>query len=184
MPFDQLHRREFITLLGGAAAAWPLAARAQQDQRLRRIGWLAGGLATNDPESRARTEAFVKALRELGWAEGHNMRIDYRWSAGDAANTRKYATELIALAPDVVLANASGAVHALQQASRTVPIVFVQVPDPVGAGLVDSLAQPGGNATGFTTFVWDWCEMAGTAQGDRARREAGGRTSGPHQSGW
>src|SRR5262245_42802517 len=157
-----MKRRDVITLLGGAAA-WPIAASAQQEQRLRRIGWLAGGLAANDPESRARIEAFVKALRELGWTEGHNVRIDYRWSAGDAANTRKYATELIALAPDVVLANASGSVHALQEASRTVPIVFVQVPDPVGAGFVESLARPGGNATGFTTFEYGigakWLEL-------------------------
>src|SRR5215510_13978434 len=155
-------RREFITLLGGAAT-WPLAARAQQDQHLRRIGWLAGGLAANDPESRARTEAFVKALRELGWTEGHNIRIEYRWGAANVDNTRKQAAELIALAPDVVLASASQSVHALQQASRTVPIVFLQVPDPVGAGFVDSLARPGGNATGFTTFEYGigakWLEL-------------------------
>jgi putative tryptophan/tyrosine transport system substrate-binding protein len=155
-------RRAFISLLGGAAA-WPLAATAQQDQRLRRIGWLAGGLAANDPESRARNEAFVKALRELGWTEGHNMRIEYRWGAANLDNTRKHAAELIALAPDVVLANASQSVHALQEASRTVPIVFVQVPDPVGAGFVDSLARPGGNATGFTTFEYGigakWLEL-------------------------
>jgi putative tryptophan/tyrosine transport system substrate-binding protein len=146
-----------------APKRWPIAARAQQDQRLRRIGWLAGGLAENDPESRARTEAFVKALRELGWTEGHNMRIEYRWGAANVDNNRKQAAELIALAPDVVLATASGSVHALQQASRTVPIVFVQVPDPVGAGFVDSLARPGGNATGFTTFEYGigakWLEL-------------------------
>jgi putative ABC transport system substrate-binding protein len=126
-------RRKFLATLVGGAVAWPLAARAQQDQRLRRIGWLAGGLAANDPESRARTEAFVKALRELGWTEGHNTRIDYRWGAANVDNNRKQASELIALAPDVVLATASQSVHALQQASRTVPIVFVQVPDPIRA---------------------------------------------------
>jgi ABC-type uncharacterized transport system substrate-binding protein len=155
-------RREFITLLG-AAFGWPLAADAQQDERLRRIGWLAGGLAANDPESRARSEAFVQALRELGWTEGHNMRIEYRWGAANVEANRQQATELVALAPDVVLATASQSVHALQQASRTVPIVFVQVPDPVGAGFVDSLARPGGNATGFTTFEYGigakWLEL-------------------------
>src|SRR5262249_47977882 len=106
-------RRKFLGTLGGAAA-WPLAARAQQAERMRRIGWLAGGLAANDPERRARAEAFVKALRELGWSEGHNMRIEYRWGAANVDNNRKQAAELIALAPDVVLASASGSVHALQ----------------------------------------------------------------------
>jgi ABC-type uncharacterized transport system substrate-binding protein len=157
-----VRRREFITLLGGAAA-WPLAAHAQQDERLRRIGWLVGGLAENDPESRARNEAFVKALRELGWTEGHNMQIVYRWGAANVENNRKQAAELIALAPDVVLATTSQSVHALQQLSRTVPIVFLQVPDPVGAGFVDSLARPGSNATGFTTFEYGigakWLEL-------------------------
>jgi putative ABC transport system substrate-binding protein len=156
-------RRELLVALGGAAVAWPLAARAQQDHGLRRIGWLAGGLAENDPESRARVEAFVKALRELGWTEGHNMRIEYRWGAANVETNRKQAAELIALAPDVVLATASQSVHALQQASRTVPIVFLQAPDPVGAGFVDSLARPGGNATGFTTFEYGigakWLEL-------------------------
>src|SRR5262249_37321567 len=160
---NPMRRREFIALLGSGVAAWPLAARAQQDQRLRRIGWLVGGLAENDPESRGRVEAFVNALRELGWTEGHNMRIEYRWGAANVENNRKQAAELIALTPDVVLANASGSVHALQEASRTVPIVFVQVPDPVGAGFVDSLARPGGNATGFTTFEYGigakWLEL-------------------------
>jgi ABC-type uncharacterized transport system substrate-binding protein len=157
-----MRRRNFITLLAGAAA-WPLAAHAQQDERLRRIGWLVGGLAENDPESRARNEAFVKALRELGWTEGHNMQIVYRWGAANVENNRKQAAELIALAPDVVLATTSQSVHALQQLSRTVPIVFLQVPDPVGAGFVDSLARPGSNATGFTTFEYGigakWLEL-------------------------
>src|SRR5262245_41990946 len=162
MQFDQ-KRRAFMSLLGGAAVSWPLVAHAQQDHGLRRIGWLAGGLAENDPESRARVEAFVEALRELGWTEGHNMRIEYRWGAANVETNRKQAAELIALAPDVVLATASQSVHALQQASRTVPIVFLQAPDPVGAGFVDSLARPGGNATGFTTFEYGigakWLEL-------------------------
>jgi putative ABC transport system substrate-binding protein len=149
-------------LLGGAAA-WPLAARAQQGERVRRIGWFAAGLAANDPESRTRNEVFVKALRELGWTEGHNMRIEYRWGAANVGFNRKQAAELIALAPDVVLATASQSVHALQEASRTVPIVFVQVPDPVGAGFVDTLARPGDNAIGFTTFEYGigakWLEL-------------------------
>jgi putative tryptophan/tyrosine transport system substrate-binding protein len=117
---------------------------------MRRVGWIAGGLSPNDPESRLRNEAFVKALQEFGWIVGHNMQIDYRWGAANPDNSRKHAAELIALAPDVVLATASQSMNALQQASRTVPIVFVQVPDPVGAGFVDNLARPGGNATGFT----------------------------------
>src|SRR5262249_26949593 len=158
-----VRRRTFITLLGGVAAAWPLAARAQQDHGLRRIGLPAGRLAENDPESRARVEAFVKALRELGWTEGHNMRIEYRWGAANVETNRKQAAELIALAPDVVLATASQSVHALQQASRTVPIVFLHAPDPVGAGLVDSLAGRGGNGTGFTTWEYGigakWLEL-------------------------
>src|SRR5262249_29156669 len=112
-----MRRREFIPLLGGAAAAWPIAARAQQDQRLGCIGWRAGGLSAKERESGARTEAFVKALRELGWTEGHNMRIEYRWGAANVDNNRKQAAELIALAPDVVLASASASVHALQEAS-------------------------------------------------------------------
>jgi putative tryptophan/tyrosine transport system substrate-binding protein len=159
----RIRRREFIVTLGSATAAWPLAAGAQQGERMRRIGWLAGGLAANDPESRIRNEAFLRGLRDLGWTEGHNMRIDYRWGAANVDTNRKQAAELIALAPDVVLATASQSVHALQQASRTVPIVFVQVPDPVGAGFAESLARPGGNATGFATFEYGtgakWLEL-------------------------
>jgi ABC-type uncharacterized transport system substrate-binding protein len=158
-----MQRREFITLLGGAAAAWPFSVRAQQPDRIKRVGWLAGGLAENDPESKARRTAFVQSLRELGWTEGQNIQIDYRWGAGNADVTRKYAAELVALAPDVTLGIASQAVSALQQASRTIPIIFVLVPDPIGAGFVDSLARPGGNATGFTTFDYGfggkWLEL-------------------------
>jgi putative ABC transport system substrate-binding protein len=148
-----MRRRKFIGLLGGAAAAtaWPLAARAQQGPRLRQIGVLIAN-AADDPEVKARVAAFVQGLAQRGWTDGRNVRIDFRWSAGNAAGTRKHAAELAALAPDVILAAGSATAGPLQQATRTVPIVFVHVPDPVGAGLVESLARPGGNATGFTLF--------------------------------
>src|SRR5262245_16421943 len=144
-------RREFISLLGGAAAAWPLAARAQQPERMRRVGVLMPG-AADDPEFQARMTAFVQGLAQLGWIDGRNVRIDTRWGVADADRIRKYAAELLALAPDVILANSSAALAPLLQATRTVPIVFTTVVDPVGAGYVDSLAQPGGNATGFILF--------------------------------
>jgi putative tryptophan/tyrosine transport system substrate-binding protein len=154
-------RREFITLLGGAAAAWPLTARAQQTDRVRRIGVFMN-LAADDPEGQARNTAFVQALQQLGWTEGRNARIDTRWGT-DAGSTRKYAAELVALAPDVILATASTATSALQQMTRTVPIVFVIVIDPVGAGYVESLARPGGNLTGFSLFEYGlsgkWLEL-------------------------
>jgi len=159
--FD-MRRREFITLLGGAAAAWPLVARAQQGERMRRIGVLMS-LAADDPESSARLTAFVHALQQLGWSDGRNVLIDIRWGAGNAEDFRKYAAELIALAPDVILAPGSFIMGPLLQATRTVPIVFVHVPDPVGAGFVDSLARPGGNATGFILFEYatsaKWLEL-------------------------
>jgi ABC-type uncharacterized transport system substrate-binding protein len=145
-------RREFITLLGGAAAApsvlWPLAARAQQGAPVRRIGVLVP-FAEDHPVGQARVAAFLQGLRQLGWTDGRNVRIDYRWSAGDADRVRKSATELIALGPDVVMAFTSAAVAPLRQATSTVPIVFAVVADPVGAGYVESLARPGGNMTGF-----------------------------------
>src|ERR1700730_13168691 len=143
-----MKRREFITLLGGATIARPLAARAQQGERMPRIGVLMS-FAAELPESQPRLAAFQQGLQQLGWTEGSNVRIDYYWGAGDADRIRKYAAELVALAPDVILANGSVVVAPLLQATRTVPIVFVYVPDPVGAGFVDSLARPGGNATGF-----------------------------------
>jgi putative ABC transport system substrate-binding protein len=146
-----MKRREFITLLGGAAAAWPLSARAQQSDRMRRIGVLMS-LAADDKEGQARLNAFVQSLQELGWTDGRNLRIDTRWGAGEGAQGRKYAAELVALAPDVILASGGSIVGPLLQATHTVPIVFTQTPDPVGAGFVDSLARPGGNATGFSIF--------------------------------
>ena len=148
-----MRRREFITLLSGAAATWPFAARAQQGERMRRIGVLMLS-AADDPEFQARITAFVQGLAQLGWLDGRNVRIDTRWGAADADRVRKYAAELVALAPDVILANSSAAIAPFLQATRTVPIVFTSVADPVGAGYVDSLARPGGNATGF--LVWEY----------------------------
>jgi len=157
-----VRRREFITLLGGTAGGWPLAARAQQAERTRRIGVLFPG-AADDPDGQARIAAFLQGLGELGWTVGRNVRIDTRWSAVDADRIRRYAAELVALAPDVILATGSATLGPLLQATRTVPIVFAQVPDPAGAGFVDSLARPGGNATGFLTFEYGisakWLEL-------------------------
>ena len=147
-----MRRREFIALLGGAAAAWPLAARAQPE-RVRRIGVL-DVLAHNDPEGHARTAALLRTLQQLGWTDGRNVRIDHRWGANDPERIRGHAAELVALAPDVILAVGTLTVGPLLQATRTVPIVFVQVADPVGGGFISSLAQPGGNATGFATFEY------------------------------
>jgi putative ABC transport system substrate-binding protein len=145
-------RREFIVVLGGAAAAaWPVAARAQQAERIRRIGVLVN-TAANNSVGQARIGAFQKRLHQLGWIEGHNVRIEYRWTGGNADDASKYAAELVALTPDVILASATSTLVALQRATRTVPIVFTIVADPVGAGFVDSLARPGGNVTGFMTF--------------------------------
>jgi len=147
-----MRRREFFRLLGGAAV-WPLASRAQQPERMRRIGVLMN-LAADDPAAQARLGAFVQGLQEAGWADGRNMRVDARWFAGDTGRLRQYATELVALGPDVILAATTQAVTALQQASRTVPIVFCSVIDPLGSGLVESMSQPGGNATGFVSFEY------------------------------
>src|SRR6516164_8510336 len=146
-----MKRREFITLLGSTVAAWPLAARAQQPERMRRVGVLMGRSA-NDPEGQAFVAAFLQGLQELGWSDGRNAIVDIRWFTGNSADARKYASELVALAPDVILAHSSPAVAALGQITRTVPIVFTNVADPVGAGYVDSLARPGSNITGFTVF--------------------------------
>jgi len=155
-----MQRRQFVALLGGAVT-WPLAARAQQDQRVRRIGVLSA-LAEDDPESLARRPAFEQALKALGWTNGTNLRIDYRWAATDAERIRKLVAEIIALEPDVILTSGS-LVPLMMQATRTIPIVFVQVVDPVGSGFVKSLARPGGNVTGFTIFEFSlagkWVEL-------------------------
>src|SRR5262245_62790149 len=135
-----MKRRAFITLLGGAAAAWPIGARAEQRERVRRVGVLTPGVA--DQDLLGRNAAFLQGLALLGWIDGRNVRIEYRWGEGDAEHIRKHAAELVALAPDVILAGGSSALGPLLQATRTIPIVFVTVPDPVGAGFVDSLARP------------------------------------------
>ena len=157
-----MKRREFITFIGGAVAAWPLAARAQQGERVRRIGVLIAR-AAGDPEAADSVGAFVQGLGQLGWTIGGNVRIEYRYGAGNPDAFRKYAAELVALAPDVILASGTLSVAALQQISRSVPIVFTLVSDPVGAGLVDSLARPGGNATGFMLSEYSlsgkWLEL-------------------------
>jgi putative ABC transport system substrate-binding protein len=157
-----MRRRQFITLLGGAAAAWPLAARAQQRERMRRVGVLTP-FPADDAEGHAWLTVFTQALQQLGWTVGQNVRIDYRWGPGNPATMRKYATELVALQPEVILAITSAAVAPLLEASRAVPIVFALVADPVAAGYVESLGRPGGNATGFTLFEYSiggkWLEI-------------------------
>jgi len=157
-----MRRRDFITFIGGAAAAWPFAAHAQQPERMRRIGVLTN-LAQGDPEDLLRNAAFLQELQPLGWTVGRNVQIDYRWGAGNTDSNRKYAAELVALAPDVILATGSPALNPLQQATRTVPIVFLQITDPVGAGYIESLARPGGNLTGFAIMEYGaggkWLEL-------------------------
>ncbi len=157
-----MKRRELITLLGGAALAWPLAARAQQPDRMRRIGIMMNATA-NDPGPEAHVAAFRQAMQQLGWAEGRNVQIDVRWAGGSAEAYRRYAPELVALAPDLILAAAVPSVAAVQAASRSVPIVFTQAIDPVGAGTVASLSRPGGNVTGFMQFEYSlsgkWPEL-------------------------
>jgi putative ABC transport system substrate-binding protein len=157
-----MRRREFIAGVAGAAATWPLAARAQQAERVRRIGAFIS-LGAGDAEGRARLTAFVQGLKEFGWTDGVNVRIDTRWSAGDAERNRSTAAELVALAPDVILASGGTVMGPLQQATRTVPIVFTQVGDPVGAGFVETLARPGGNVTGFMNLEYGigakWLEL-------------------------
>jgi putative ABC transport system substrate-binding protein len=161
MQFNQLKRREFITLLGGAAA-WPLAARAQQGERVRRIGVLMNTAAAN-AEGHAGISAFQQILQELGWAEGRNLRVEIRWGENDNDRARQYAAELIAVSPDILLASGTVSTAAAKHVTRAIPIVFVQVSDPVGAGLVTSVARPGGNITGFMNFEYSlsgkWLEL-------------------------
>ncbi len=157
-----MRRRAFIALLGGAAAAWPLAARAQQPDRMRRIGVLLA-LAASDPEGQARIASFKRELAKLGWTEGRNIRIDDRWPGADVGQIERTAAELVALAPDVIFINSQPAFDAMRQATRTIPVVFVQVTDPVASGLLPSLARPGGNLTGLSNYETAF-----------ARRSAGG----------
>jgi putative tryptophan/tyrosine transport system substrate-binding protein len=156
-----MRRRAFISLLGGAAT-WPLAARAQQPERMRRIG-IFMSFAASDPEAQLRIAAFQKGMGDLGWVEGRNLRTEYRWAAGDANSLQGHAKEILRTAPDLILANGTPVVAALQEQGGIVPVVFVQVTDPVGQGLVASLASPGGNLTGFTSFEFSigtkWLEM-------------------------
>jgi putative ABC transport system substrate-binding protein len=156
-----MRRRDFITLIGSTAAAWPRAAHAQQPERVRRIGVLMS-FGANDPEAQSRAAAFENGLRQLGWVRGHNLSIEYRW-ADNSDVLRTYATELVGMAPDLILVNSTPAIAALQEQRQAVPIVFTQVTDPVGEGLVLNLAHPGGHVTGFTSFEFSigtkWLEM-------------------------
>jgi putative ABC transport system substrate-binding protein len=155
-------RRRFLAALGGSAVAWPLAARAQQSERMRRIGVL-HSLAEDDPESVARRAAFEQAIKELGWTIGGNLRIDYRWTRNDSELIRKFAAELVAMAPDVILTSGSVVAGPMVRATPNIPIVFLQVIDPVGSGLIESMAHPGGNVTGFAQFEYSlagkWLEL-------------------------
>src|SRR5213593_4708200 len=157
-----MRRRSFIALLGSAAVTRPLAARAQQPERIRRIGVLAG-FAENAPDSQARIAAFRQGLQQLGWTDGRNVRIDYRWGGADPDRYRTYAAELVGLTPDVLLATNTSTVRALQRTTRSVPIVFATATDPIGGGLVASMSRPGGNITGFTLFEFGmsgkWVEL-------------------------
>ena len=146
-----MRRREFITLLSGAAMAWPLAARAQQPERLRRVAIL-WPIAADTPGAQLSYTAFLKAFEQLGWTDGGNVRIEVRWAGGDEAEARKYAEELVALTPDVILASGGTGLEVMLKSTRTIPIVFVLVIDPVGSGFVERLSRPGGNATGFMMF--------------------------------
>jgi putative ABC transport system substrate-binding protein len=159
---SQIGRRQFFATFGSAAAAWPLAARAQQSERVRRVGVLMSG-GERDPETQLRLEGFREGLQKLGWAEGGNLRIDYRWGRGSIERTRSYAAELVALKPDVIFGAPTSAAVALYRETRTIPVVFAQVADPVGLGMVESLARPGGNITGFALYEYaialKWLEL-------------------------
>ena len=177
-----LKRRQFLTLLGGAAASWPLVARAQQGERMRRIGVLMTA-AADDPESLARVGAFLQRLQELGWTDGRNVQVEYRWGSGSAGRIRTYATELVALMPDVILVSGNSGMMPLQQATRTLPVVFVNTSDPVGGGFVASLARPGGNATGFASVEYGmsgkWLELLKSDFAQRDTRRGHSRSERP-----
>jgi putative ABC transport system substrate-binding protein len=162
MLFDQLKRREFITLLGGAAAAWPLGARAQRAERVRRVAFL-HPYDENDPEVRARVVAFRQALEALGWTENRNIRIEHRYSGGDLGQIQAYAKELVRAGPDLIVGSGTPITAALKQATDTIPIVFSVVNDPIGQGFVATMSQPGGNITGFTfvefPMIGKWMQM-------------------------
>jgi ABC-type uncharacterized transport system substrate-binding protein len=162
MQFDRLRRREFITLLGGAVAAWPIAARAQQGGEMRRLGVLSN-IGESDPEAQSMAAALHKRLRELGWVNGRNLQVDHRWGAGNPERIAAFAKELVALKPDVIVAHTTPSVIALRNETNTIPLVFVQVSDPIGTGFVTNMAHPGGSITGFTNFessmVGKWVEM-------------------------
>jgi putative tryptophan/tyrosine transport system substrate-binding protein len=165
-----MKRRAFISLLGGAAA-WPLAARAQQPDRVRRIGVLMSG-AENDRETQARIKAFRQGLEALGWAEGRNIQIEYRFAGGDADRVQNYVAALVDAAPDLIVANGSSVLATLKQATRTIPIVFAVVNDPLGQGFVVSLAHPGANITGFTNIEFELRKVGGLAQGTRPAHQS------------
>ena len=154
-----MRRRDFVRAIIGSATAWPLTLRAQQSKPkpMRRVAVLMP-YGANDPQAQNRNAAFLQGLQQLGWTVGENVQIDYRWSAGSEDDTRKYAAELVELAPDVIFTSGAAAIEPLRRATRTVPIVFVLVPDPVGAGFISSMARPGGNITGFTQ--WDYSMAA------------------------
>jgi putative ABC transport system substrate-binding protein len=156
-----MQRREFLAILGSAVATRPLTVHAQQADRMRRIGVLIG--LADDAQGRAALAALLQAMQQLGWVDGRNVKIDYRWSGGHADEARKYATELVGLAPDVMMATGGASVGALLQASKTIPVIFANVPDPVGSGFVESLSRPGGSATGFVQFEYNlsgkWLEL-------------------------
>jgi putative ABC transport system substrate-binding protein len=151
-----MRRRDFIKMIGGAAVGWPNIARAQQGERVRLIGILEG-ISANTPAAEAREKAFLEGLQQLGWTPGRNVQLEARWGEGDEAATRKYAAELVALAPDVILAPGSLGAEVMLKATHTIPIVFVITPDPVGSGYIESLSRPGGNATGFMMFEYNLC---------------------------
>jgi putative ABC transport system substrate-binding protein len=172
-----MRRRDFIVMAGSTAAAWPVAAHAQQREGVRRVAVLEP-IAKDTPSAQARYAAFLQAFEQLGWMDGRNVQIVARWSGGNSVELRKYSEELVALTPDVILAGGGTGTEAMLKATRTIPIVFAIAPDPVGAGIVERLSRPGGNATGFVMFEYNlmW-KVAGTVEGDRAKRKARGSSS-------